>query len=176
MYEEKNFSQPIPLSQVKKNRRINEHQNNDKFEISEVRLRTIMSEVVSEEVSSKIMRLENSINRLVNQFEGIKNGNSEDAALCITTDSEASDLALVSVDLPKEELYPYTCGMLEEKLGLRRHDVVKMIKKFNLRNDNKYHHSFKTGMKNEVQKWSEATYQRLRKALDSGEYPRPIIG
>ena len=112
MSEENNFSQLIPLSQGKKIRRINEHNNSDKIEVSEARLRTIMSEVVSKEVSSKIARLENSIDRLANQFEGYKNGNLEDAALRVTTDSRASDLALVSVDVPKEELYPYTCGML----------------------------------------------------------------
>lgn len=83
MSEENKFSQPIPLSQAKKIRRTSEN-NNDKIEISEARLRTIMSEVVIEQVSAKITRLENSIDRLANQFEGVKNGNSEDAALRIT--------------------------------------------------------------------------------------------
>lgn len=166
-------SQPIPLSQAKKIRR--ENDNSDKIEFSEARLRAIMSEVVNKEVSSKITRLENSINRMVDGFEAVKNGNAKDAALRVTTDSEASDLALASVDLPKEELYPYTCGMLAGKLGLRKHDVVQMIKKFDLRDDDKYHHSFKTGMKSEVPKWSEATYQRLKQALDSGEYCRPVL-
>ena len=173
MPEENSISQPIPLSQAKKIRRSTN--NNDKIEVSEVRLRTIMSEVVNEEVSSKIARLENSIDRLANQFEGYRNGNPEDAALRVTTDSQASDLALASIDVAKEELYPYTCGMLAEKLKLRKHDVVQMIKKFNLRNDDKYHHSFKIGIKSEVQKWSETAYQRLKQALDSGEYPRPNL-
>ena len=174
MPEENNYNQPIPLSQGKRIRRISEHNNSDKFEISEARLRTIMSEVVSKEVSSKIARLENSIDRLANQFEGYKNGNPEDAALRVTTDSQASDLALASADVPKEELYPYTCGILAAKLKLRQHDVVQMIRKFDLRNNEKYHHVFKTGIKSEVQKWSEAAYQRLKQALDSGEYSRPI--
>ncbi len=173
MSEKSRLSQPVSLSQAKKIRRDN--QNNNKIEVSEARLRTIMSEVVNAEVSSKIVRLENSINRMVSQFEGVKNGNSNDAALRITTDSDASDLALVNVNLPKEELYPYTCGILADKLDLHKHDVVQMIKKFNLRNDDKYHCSFKTGIKSEVQKWSEAAYKRLENALDSEEYPRPII-
>ena len=173
MSEESRLSQTISLSQAKKIRRDN--QNNNKIEVSEARLRTIMSEVVNAEVSSKIVRLENSINRMVSQFEGVKNGNSNDAALRITTDSDASDLALVNVNLPKEELYPYTCGILADKLDLRKHDVVQMIKKFNLRNDDKYHCSFKTDIKSEVQKWSEAAYKRLENTLDSEEYPRPIV-
>lgn len=163
-------NQLIPLSQANKIRR--EHNNSDNIEISEERLRGIMSEVVNNEVSSKIDRLENSINRMVNQFEGVKNGNSDDAALRITTDSQASDLALADVNIPKEDLYPYTCTMLAKKLQVRPHDIVQMIKMFDLRNKKRYHHSFKTGIKSEVQKWSEATYQRLKQALDSGEYPR----
>ena len=111
----------------------------------------------------------------MDQFDGVKNGNAEDAALRVTTDSECSDLALISVDVAKEELYPYTCGILAKKLKLRKHDVLQMIKRFNLRNDEKYHHSFKISIKSEVQKWSEAAYQKLKQALDSGEYPRPIL-
>lgn len=166
-------SQPIPLSQAKKNRREDDRSN--RLEISEARLRAIMSEVVDEKVTSKIMRLENSINKMMTQFEGVINGDSKDAALRITTDSQASDLALANVSLPKEELYPYTCGMLANKLGLRNHDIVQMIKKLNLRNDDKYHHSFKTGEKSEVQKWSEATYNRLQEALHTGEYLPPNL-
>ena len=170
MSEESRASQPVSLSQAKKIRRDN--QNTNRIEVSEERLRTIMSEVVDEKVSSKIVRLENSINKMVSQFEGVKNSESEDAALRITTDSKGCDLALASVNLPKEELYPYTCGILAEKLCLRKHDVVQMVKQLNLRNNEEYHCSLKTGMKSEVQKWSEATYQRLKKALDSGKYPR----
>lgn len=188
MSEENNLNQPISLSKAREIRRGND--SNEKLEISESllrkvisecaekseqRQRTIIAEVVNEEVSSKIIRLENSVNKMILQFEGMKNGNSEDAALRVTTDSEASDLASISVDVPKEELYPYTCGMLAEKLKLRQHDVVQMIKKFDLRNDTKYHHSFKTGIRSEVHKWSEVAYQRLKQALDSGEYSRPVL-
>ena len=183
MSEENNLNQPVSLSKAREIRRVNDR--NGKIEVSEAllrkiisecaekqeqRQRTIIAEVVNEEVSSKIVRLENSINKMMLQFEGVKNGNPEDAALRVTTDSKASDLALISVDVPKEELYPYTCGMLAENLKLRQHDVVQMIRKFNLRNDDTYHHAFKTGIKSEVHKWSEAAYQRLKQALDSGEY------
>ncbi|MEL6494743.1 MAG: hypothetical protein AAFQ41_06425, partial [Cyanobacteria bacterium J06623_7] len=139
------------------------------------RLRTIMSEVVNKEVSSKIVRLENSIDRMVSQFEGIKNGDYEDAALRVTTDSEASDLALVSVDLPREALYPYSCTTLADKLNIRPYDVQKMIKKFDLRHNSKYQLSINNGRKAQVHKWSEATYKRLKQALDLEEYPRPNL-
>jgi|GEM_PF-1496684 len=186
MSEESHLSQPIPLSQAQKLRRLND--NNDKIELSslsvaqfkevisecvvksEQRQKVMMSKLVNEEVSSKIIRLENSINKLISQFKGVRNGTSEDAAFRITTDSAASDIALASIDLPKEELYPYTCGMLAEKLELRQHDILQIIKKLNLRNNDKYHYSFKTGIKSEVQKWSEAAYQKLKQALDSDEY------
>lgn len=174
MSEENNFSQPIPLSQAKKIRRTSEN-NNDKIEISEARLRTIMSEVVTEQVSSKIIRLENSINKLVNQFEGIQNGNSEDAALRVTTDSEACDLALANVNISQEDMYPYFCQTLAEELNIRPYDVTKMVGEFGLRNYEQYHLVIKSSEKKTVNKWSEATYKRLKQALDSHEYPRPII-
>jgi hypothetical protein len=75
MSEKNSFSQPIPLSQAREIRRGND--SNEKLEISEAllrkvisecaekseqRQRTIIAEVVSEEVSSKIIRLEKRIN------------------------------------------------------------------------------------------------------------------
>lgn len=170
MSEKNSFSQPIPLSQAREIRRISENNNNDKIEISEDRLRTIMSEVVNKEVSSKITRLEKSINRLVNQFEGYKNGNSEDAALRVTTDSEASDLALANVTVSQEDIYPYFCKTLADKLNIRPYDVTQMVVKFGLRNDGRYHLVVKKSENSTVNKWSEAAYNRLKQALDSGEY------
>ena len=173
MSEESHLSQPIPLSQAQKLRRLN-YNHSDKIEISEKRLIELMTGVINREVSSKIARLENSINKMVLQFEGVKNENSEDAALRFTTDSEASDLAVASV-IPKEDLYSYLCQDLAEKLEIRKYDVIQMIKKLKLRNNDKYHLYVKYGVKNGIHKWSEATYQRLKQALESGEYPRPII-
>ena len=98
--EESHSSQPIPLSQAQKLRRLND--NNDKIELSslsvaqfkevisecvvksEQRQKVMMSKLVNEEVSSKIIRLENSINKLISQFKGVRNGTSEDAAFRIT--------------------------------------------------------------------------------------------
>lgn len=189
MPEENNFNQPISLSQAKKIRRENNEDEKVKLSLSveqlreviyefteksEQRQRLMMKEVVNEEVSSKITRLENSINKLVNQFERVKNGDAEDAALRVTTDSEASDLAIATT-LPTEELYPYTCGMLAEKLAIRQHDVLNLIRKNNLRNDEKYHYPLKTGIKSEVQKWSEAAYQVLKDILNSSEHPQTFI-
>jgi len=174
MSEESRLSQPIPLSQAKKNRRANDT-SSDRIEILEKRLIELMTGVIDKEVSSKIVRLENSINRMVSQFEGVRNGESEDAALRVTTDSEASDLALASVDLPREALYPYSCTTLADKLKIRPYDVQKMVKKFGLRHNQKYHLSINNGRKAQVHKWSEDTYRRLKQALDSEEYPRPNL-
>ena len=134
-----------------------------------------MLEVVSEEVSSKITRLENSINKLVTHFEEVRNGSVEDAALRVTTDSEASDLALANVTVAKEDMYPYFCQNLADKLDLRQHDIVQMIKKFELRDDDKYHLKTKISKNSTVSRWSEATYQRLKEALKNGEYLRPNL-
>ena len=135
MSEESRLSQPIPLSHAKKNRRAND--NNDNINFSEARLKEILNETVYEPLVTRITRLEKSMNLTANQFEGFKNGNSEDAALRITTDSEASDLALASV-VPQEDLYPYLCQDLAEKLEIRSYDVTQMIKKLGLRNNPKY--------------------------------------
>ena len=83
-------------------------------------------------------------------------------------------MALASV-VPQEDLYPYLCQDLAEKLEIRSYDVTQMIKKLGLRNNPKYHAVIMAGRIKKVQKWSEATYQRLKQALDSGEYPRPNL-
>ena len=175
MPEDNNPSQPISLSQGKKLRRRKEDSSDEKFEISEARLRTIMAEVVNKEVSSKLKRLEKSINKLASQFEGYKSGNPDDAALRVTTDSEASDLALADFEMLKEDYYPYLCHNLAVKLKVRNHDIIQMIKIFELRENSKYHLHVKTGSKTGVNKWSEETYQRLKQAIDSGEYTRPTL-
>ena len=151
-----------PLSQARLNRKSSNHA----IEIAEDRLREILSEVVDERLTAKIDRLENSIDRMVNQFEAVRNGEAEDAALRVTTDHNAVDLALSSINLPKEEYYPYTCSALAETLGLRRHDVICMIKKLGLRHDIKYHLCISTGKTSTVNKWTEATLQKLKENLN----------
>ena len=152
-----------PLSQARLNRKSANHA----IEINEERLREILSQVVDERLSAKIDRLETSINRMVNQFEAVRTGESQDAALRVTTDLNAADIALSGIQLPKEEYYPYTCSNLAEILGLRNHDVTTIIKSLELRNDIRYHICISVGKKTKVHKWSEATLQKLKKALDS---------
>ena len=175
MSEINNFRQLIPLSQAREIRRGND--SNDKIEVSEAllrkvmsecieksehRQRTIITEVVNEEVSSKITRLENSINKIVTHIEAVKNGNAEDAALRVTTDSDASDLALANITVSKEEMYPYFCQTLADKLDIRKYDVLQIIKEFELRNDEKYHLEVKQSENSTVTKWSEDAYKKLK--------------
>jgi hypothetical protein len=157
----------IPLSQALLNR-----ENNDMIEVSEDKLRNILAEVVDERLTNKLTRLENSINKVVGQFESLANGETEDAALKVTTELEDPDIALSKISLFKEEYYTYSCAQLAEKLSVRSYDVLAMIRLFKLRDNHRYHICISTGKKGKIHKWSETTYKRLREALDSGEYPK----
>jgi hypothetical protein len=154
----------IPLSQALLNR-----ENNDMI-VSEDKLRNILAEVVDERLTNKLTRLENSINKVVGQFESLANGETEDAALKVTTELDDPDIALSKINLSQEEYYPYACAQLAEKLSVRPHDVLAMIKLFKLRGNRRHHICISTGKKGKIHKWSETTYKRLREALDSGEY------
>lgn len=147
-----------PLSQARLNRKSGNHA----IETTEDRLREILSEVVEQRLTAKLTRLETSINRMVSQFEAVRNGEAEDAALRVTTDLDATDIALSGINLPKEQYYPYTCSHLAETLGIRVYDITKMIKKLGLRGDTKYHICIPTGKTGKVHKWSEATLQKLK--------------
>jgi hypothetical protein len=157
----------IPLSQARLNR-----ENNDMIEVSEDKLRNILTEVVDERLANKLTRLENSINRVVGQFESLASGEKEDAALKVTTELDDPDIALSKISLSKEEYYPYACAQLAEKLNVRSYDVIAMLKLFKLRDNHRYHICISTGKKGKVHKYSETTYKRLCEALDSGEYPK----
>lgn len=157
--------QPIPLSEAWFNRRAN-----SRIETTEEQLRTILSEVVQEHVAAKITRLETSINRMVDQFEAVHNGEADVAALRVTTDHEAVDLASVGINIPTEDYYIYTYGELADKLQVCSYDVQKVVRVFKLLNNPKYHKLIRTGRKSTVHKWSEETFLRLRKALESTEF------
>jgi len=153
-------SKITPLSQARSSRK----NANPAIETTEDRLREILTDVVDERLAAKLSRLENSVNRMADQFEAIRTGEAKDAALRVTTDLEATDLALSSINLPKEQCFPYSCADLAEKLGVRNHDIVKMIKELNLRNDEKYHLEISSGKTSKIQKWSEAAFQKLKEA------------
>lgn len=154
-----------PLSQASLNRKSSNYQ----IETTEDRLREILSDVVDQRLTAKLSRLETSMNRMVSQFEAVRNGEAEDAALRVTTDLEARDIALSGINLPKEDYYPHTCVYIAEILGIRKHDVVKMIKELGLRGDDKYHICISTGKKSTINKWSDATLQKLKEHLNSNQ-------
>ncbi|MGF1539314.1 MAG: hypothetical protein ACFCU5_02510 [Pleurocapsa sp.] len=149
-----------PLSQANLNRK--SHVNISG--ITENQLREILSSVIDERVTAQLTRLENSMNRMANQFESIRNGDSKDAALRVTTDLENADIALGSINLPKEEYYPYTCTTLADALEIRVYDVTQKIKELNLRNDIKYHMCISTGRTGKTHKYSEAALQKLKES------------
>ncbi|MFN5729766.1 MAG: hypothetical protein ACK48D_24280, partial [Pseudanabaena sp.] len=88
-------SNVIPLSQAHAQRR-----GDELIEISESRIEDIFNKVLSqqvsknfddlqqtnEEISQKIGRLQNSMDRIISQFTAIRNGETEDPALVVTTD------------------------------------------------------------------------------------------
>ncbi|UBF27477.1 hypothetical protein K9N68_05895 [Kovacikia minuta CCNUW1] len=163
-----NSDQPIPLSQAHAKRR-----ESQRIETTEDQLEAVVSRVVDRAVTAKIVRLENSINLMMAHFEAVKRGEVEDSALRVTTDHQASDLALAAVGLCPEDYYIYTCGLLAEKLNVRSYDVQQMIKKLKLQGDRRYHKSISTGKTSEVQKYSEEALIRMKQALETGEYSLP---
>lgn len=150
-----------PLSQARLNRKSSNYQ----IETTEDRLREILSEVID----GKLFRLETSMNRMVSQFEAVRNGEAEDAALRVTTDLEAADIALSGINLPKEQYYSYSCSQIAEILCLDNHKVIKIIQELGLRGDPKYHIRISTGKKSTINKWSAATLQKLKQHLNSNQ-------
>jgi hypothetical protein len=146
-----------PLSKAN----INRKSQSNILGITENQLREILSSVIDERVTAQLTRLENSMNRRANQFEAIRNGDSKDAALRVTTDLGNTDIALGSIKLPKE-YYPYTCSTLADALGMRLNDVSKKIRELNLLDDPKYHICISTGRKGKTHKYSEAALQKLK--------------
>lgn len=110
---------------------------------------------------------------MMEHFEAVKQGEVEDAALRVTTDHQAADLALAAVGLHPEDYYIYTCGLLAEKLSIRSYDVQQMVKKLKLRDDRRYHKTISTGKTGAVQKYSEEALIRIGQALKTGEYVLP---
>jgi len=168
MGQEESPNQPIPISHARTKR-----ESSPKLEIASEELRQILAEVVDQQVSAKITRLETSINRMMDHIEAVRSGDTEDSALRVTADEGATDLALAKISLPSEDYYPYTCDVLAEKLSVRRHDVLQMIKLLSLRDNKKYHGLLQTGKSSKISRWSEAAFSRMRGALDLGEYCKP---
>jgi hypothetical protein len=150
-----------PLSQARSNRK----NTNQAIETTEDRLREILIDVVDDRLTAKLNRLETSINRMINQFDAVRTGEAKDAALRVTTDLEATDIALSSISLPKEQCFPYSCADLAEKLGVRIYDITTKIKELNLRGDEKFHLEISIGKTSKTHKWSEAALQKLKEVF-----------
>jgi len=134
---------------------------------TETDLEQMLTRVVNKEVTDKIVRLEKSIDRMVAQFQAIQSGESEDAALRVTTDLESADIALANIQLNQEDYYPYTCGMIAEKLGINTHKVVGVIKKLSMRGNTSYHKCFQIGVKSFTHKYSEEALIKIKKEVES---------
>lgn len=161
------LNKSVPLSQGLAKRRSNQSASQPLANVGEDRLREILEEVIDQRVSEKIVRLETSINRMVDHFEAVRRGEAEDSALRVTTDMSAVDLALAGIHLPAEEFYPHTTEMLADHLNIKLHIVQKLIKQLGLKGNLEYHRVIKTGKseKSQVQKYSDAALQRLKSAL-----------
>lgn len=133
---------------------------------TETDLEQMLTRVVNKEVTDKIVRLEKSIDRMVSQFKAIQNGDSEDAALRVTTDLESADIALASVQLKSEDYYTHTCGMIADKFSISKNQVLNLIKKLDLRGNSYYHKKFQTGAKSFVHKYSEEALAKIKKEID----------
>jgi hypothetical protein len=142
---------------------------NSKIQTTEQQLRDIVGDAVQEHVSNKISRLECSINRMIAQFEGIHNGDASDAALRVTTDRDAVDLASVSMEIPTDDYYKYTCSDLEENLSISRHIILNKIKDLKLRGNLNFHKPIKTGKTSYAQKWLEEALICLEIAFKSDQ-------
>jgi hypothetical protein len=139
---------------------------NARIETTPAELEEMLTRVVNKEVTDKIVRLEKSIDRMVAQFKAIQNGESEDAALRVTTDLESTDIALVSVQLKSEDYYTHTCAMIAEKFSITQNQVLKLIKRLDLRGNSNYHKKLQIGAKSFVNKYSEEALTKIKKEID----------
>ncbi|MFM2432425.1 MAG: hypothetical protein RLZZ511_3639 [Cyanobacteriota bacterium] len=160
----------IPLSQGFTKRRLSQTSLEQPIVVNPTELEEILSRVVSKQVCDKMVRLENSINRMMNHIEAVACGEAEDAALRVTTDMGAADIAIAGVSLPHDDYYVYTTGMLSDKLGLgskNLHPVKMLIKELDLKGNPDYHRQIITGTSTTsfVHKYSENAFLLLKAEL-----------
>jgi EC042_2821-lke REase len=118
--------------------------------------------------------LEKTINIIASQFEAVRTGESEDACMRVTTNSDRSDVAVAKFNINPEDYYTYTATKLAEKLCLQVHHITNMIRKLGLKDQPEYHKEISTGDKSFTHKYSEDAYLRLKQSIDSSEYyPKP---
>jgi hypothetical protein len=151
--------QQLEVKNSESNRAIFEHvSTNQTWEITESKLKEIITLAIDERLSDKLAKLENSLNLAIERLESVSNQNSN---------SDNKDIILSKINLSKEEYYPYTCSTLADVLKVRSYDLAKIIKTLGLREDSKYHLCIATGRTGKVHKYSEAALQKLREKLSS---------
>ncbi len=165
----------IPLSQAQGYRR-----GDEPLEITESRFEELLNKVLNqkviknfenlqqnnENISGKIERLQNSMDRIISQFTAIKNGDTQDPALVVTTDTSKTDLAVAGVKMYQEDYYTYTTGEIADDLGITLDKVVKLGKKLGLRNNSDYHKAIKTGKQTSVQKYSQPAFDKIKQEIE----------
>jgi DNA-directed RNA polymerase subunit H (RpoH/RPB5) len=110
---------------------------------------------------------------MIDHIESVRSGESNDSALRVTTDSDATDIALANISLNSEDYLIYTTNDIAEKLNIVIYDVVQIVKKSNIKGDSKYHRKIKIGKSNYVEKYSEQAFRKIRELLDSDQYIVP---
>jgi len=173
-------SNVIPLSQAHAQRRGDEF-----LETSESRIEDILKKVLgqqvgknledlqqaNEEISQKIGRLQNSMDRIISQFTAIKNGKTEDPALVVTTDMNKADLAVVGVQMYQEDYYTHLTKEIAKALDISIDKVVKLSNSLGLRNNSDYHKAIKSGENKSgentyVQKYSQPAFDKIKQEVE----------
>jgi hypothetical protein len=154
----------VALSDALVNRREAEH-----TDISRDDLKSLLSEVINEQLTEKFTRLQKSIDLMMVHIGAVQSGEIEDSALKVTTDLNApTDLALATVQLRPEDYYTYTTGDIADALGVNIHKVSKLSDSLGLRNNSQYHKAIKTGKVGRVQKYSQDTFDKIKEAIELG--------
>jgi YesN/AraC family two-component response regulator len=130
--------------------------DNATLELTEDKLKQIVSLVIDEQLTDRLTKIENRLNQMLDRLESVSNKNSN---------SDNTNVILSKINLSKEEYYPYTCSTLADCLKVRPYDLAKIIKNLGLREDSKYHLCIATGRTGKVHKYSEAALQKLMEKL-----------
>jgi len=170
----------IPLSQAHVQRR-----GDEPLWITEHSLEEVLNKVLNqkftknfedlqqdnENISDKIERLQNSMDRIISQFTAIKNGETEDPALVVTTDHSKADLAVVGVQMYREDYYTYLTKEISKELNINIDKVVKLSNSLGLRNNSDYHKAIKSGKNKSgentyVQKYSQPAFDKIKQEVE----------
>ncbi|OYQ67567.1 hypothetical protein B9G53_01035 [Pseudanabaena sp. SR411] len=178
-----NQDKVTPLSKGKANQR-----GEELIGITEFRLEEALDKVLSrrfyglqqqneqiseqnEQISNKIERLQNSMDRIISQFTAIKNGETQDPALVVTTDTSKADLAVAEVKMYQEDYYTYLTKEIAKELNINIDKVVKLSNSLGLRNNSDYHKAIKSGKNKSgentyVQKYSQPAFDKIKQEVE----------